>query len=39
MGFIDFSWILEMQTVNQLLAGISLATKHLSNVNTEDVSS
>lgn len=39
MGFIEFSWVLEMQTVNQLLAGISLAMKHLSNVNTKDVSS
>jgi hypothetical protein len=28
---------LEMQIVNQLLAGILSATKHLSNVNTEDV--
>jgi hypothetical protein len=37
MGLNDFSWILELQIVSQLLAGISMATKHLSNVNNEDI--
>jgi hypothetical protein len=39
MGFIEFSWILVLHIVNQLLAGISSATKYLSNVNTEEVQS